>query len=363
MHDKMQRLPRLDALRGVAIILVFFFHYYSRWPDIYPYRDDFAAFPLFRFGNEGVDLFFMISGFVIFLTLDNSRSLGEFALRRWIRLFPAMCVATFLIYLTAPFFFERPAGVPRASDAIPGLLFIDPAWLRAIGGHAFGEFEPAFWSLFVEVKFYLVFGLLHRFAGPRRAIRILLALSLAALIYRLLDKGFAFAPAVQSIYGALDSLFILEFLPWFLIGLVAYEIKMRHLDAKPTNRADLLLLFAAAAPLLMSERKHVYTLAILMGLFLYGVFGETGKRFYESRTLLFFGAISYPLYLIHENIGVSIILKAHVLAPWLPGLLLPLPAICFATAVAFAIARLIEPPVQRTLKRLLLRRGEITPAP
>jgi len=358
----MRRLPRLDALRGIAIILVFLFHYYARWTDLFPYGARFASFPLFRFGYMGVDLFFMISGFVIFLTLDNSKSLVEFALRRWIRLFPAMLAATFVIYLTAPFFFERPAGVPRAIDALPGLLFVDPAWLSAIGGHTFGEFEAAFWSLFVEVKFYLVFSLLYRFVGAPRTVRVLLSLSLAAMAFRLLDKGFVIAPIVRTGYLVLENVFILNYLPWFMIGLVVYQIRTRPQSAGPTWRIDMATMFAATAPLLLSERKHIYMLAAFVGLFLYGVFGERGKWFFESKTLLLFGAISYPLYLFHENMGVSIILKMHAAMPWLPGFFLPLPAICIVSGGAFLIARFIEPPMQKALKERLLQ-PRITPAP
>ena len=84
------RIAFLDGLRGIAILLVVFYHAYTRWSDIVPYGARYAHFPVAQLGWLGVELFFMISGFVIYMTLEKCRSFGEFLYRRWLRLFPAM---------------------------------------------------------------------------------------------------------------------------------------------------------------------------------------------------------------------------------------------------------------------------------
>ena len=65
------RLIYLDGLRGLAILMVFFVHAFVRWPDLVPYGNTYSNIPLFQYGMFGVRLFFMISGFVILLTLEK----------------------------------------------------------------------------------------------------------------------------------------------------------------------------------------------------------------------------------------------------------------------------------------------------
>jgi peptidoglycan/LPS O-acetylase OafA/YrhL len=112
----------------VAILLVFFFHAFVRWPDLVPYGHAYSN--IFQYGLFGVRLFFMISGFVILLTLEKRTGFVDFMLRRWLRLFPAMLIASIVLFATAPLFPERPGGMPTLRDLIPGLTLIDPVvWL------------------------------------------------------------------------------------------------------------------------------------------------------------------------------------------------------------------------------------------
>ena len=60
------RIDYLDGHRGLAILLVIGYHAYARWPEIVPYGNQFSHIPLFSAGRFGVQLFFLISGFVIF---------------------------------------------------------------------------------------------------------------------------------------------------------------------------------------------------------------------------------------------------------------------------------------------------------
>lgn len=358
LHESMKRQTRLDALRGLAIVAVFLYHYYARWPQFLPFGERFQWAPIFRLGLPGVELFFMISGYVIFLTLDNSRSFLEFVSRRWIRLFPAMLIAVALIYLTAPWLPGRPAGAPRLLDALPGLLFFEPGWLAALTGREFQDFEGAFWSLFVEFRFYVIFGVLYFTLGAGRASRVLLVLSLTGFASRLIEMRFPPQVAARSALDFLQTALDLKFLPWFLIGMAAYEFKAVEGCEAIRGRRQWGLLLLAALPLIFSERRQIHILVILLVAFLYGVFGSGGKAIYQSRWLLFFGYVSYPLYLIHENAGVALIERTRALAPALPDLLLPLPAIVIVTLVASLIARYGEGPLQRILRALLLTRGK-----
>jgi len=81
------RLAQLDALRGVAALLVVGFHYTTRFDQLYGH----AGEPLLSlpWGHYGVNLFFMISGFVIFMTLERTQRATDFVVSRFSRLYPA----------------------------------------------------------------------------------------------------------------------------------------------------------------------------------------------------------------------------------------------------------------------------------
>ena len=92
------RLRSLDGLRGVAIIGVILCHCYGpEFAWYLPFGDHYSEFYPARNGWAGRLLFFLIPGFVILMTLEKCRSLSEFAVRRWLRLFPAMFVGSLVI--------------------------------------------------------------------------------------------------------------------------------------------------------------------------------------------------------------------------------------------------------------------------
>ncbi len=100
----MNRINFLDGFRGLAILLVLLFHAYARWSSVVPYGDEFSMFPVFSYGYLGVNLFFLISGFVILMTLEKSKDFFQFLRKRWHRLFPAMLISTIFIFFIAQFF-------------------------------------------------------------------------------------------------------------------------------------------------------------------------------------------------------------------------------------------------------------------
>ncbi len=175
------RIEYLDGLRGVAILLVLGFHSYSRWSQLYPYGNIYADIPVFKLGWVGVELFFLISGFVIFMTLENTKTFLKFIYKRWIRLFPAMLLASIIVYASAPLFHERPLGNPSFVDLLPGLTFLEPHWWSELLGIQVNSIESAFWSLYVEFKFYLIAGGIYYFLGRRLLVPCLILLFLGPI--------------------------------------------------------------------------------------------------------------------------------------------------------------------------------------
>src|SRR4051812_27686862 len=92
MNDPRTRLSELDALRGMAAMAVLLFHYTGH---AVRYFHDFPFY--WSLGNRGVQLFFGISGFVIFWTLDRSSTLADFAYSRVTRLYPTYWLSLMLV--------------------------------------------------------------------------------------------------------------------------------------------------------------------------------------------------------------------------------------------------------------------------
>src|SRR6202043_1137862 len=80
----------------LAAVAVLLFHYLSRYDEMYPPRDD-VPFG-FVIGGDGVQLFFVISGFVIFMTLSRCKTAFDFLISRFSRLYPAYWAAALLTY-------------------------------------------------------------------------------------------------------------------------------------------------------------------------------------------------------------------------------------------------------------------------
>lgn len=99
------RLAEVDALRGIAAMSVVLFHYTTRFTELFapPYSPTIS----FQNGHYGVNLFFIISGFVIFMTLERTSKPMDFVISRFSRLFPAYWFAIFLTYSITQI--DRPA--------------------------------------------------------------------------------------------------------------------------------------------------------------------------------------------------------------------------------------------------------------
>jgi len=168
-------LVELDALRGIAAVLVVLFHF--TW-KIHAMMPGAPAVPYgLAWGAYGVHLFFAISGFVIFMTLERTRSGADFAVHRFARLFPAywagIGVTTLAVHLLGTPALAQPAPVVLANvTMLQGF-----AYLPAVDG--------VYWTLTVELAFYCIVTVIF-VALSANALRLLvhpLLLWLGALSY------------------------------------------------------------------------------------------------------------------------------------------------------------------------------------
>jgi len=331
-----QRIDAIDSWRGIAILSVMAFHYLVRFaPPLEPtnvYGFDHGYSRLFELGAYGVQVFFVISGMVITMTLLRSGKAVDFAFNRFARLYPA-----FLVCMSVTAGFVALAG-PRLfrvslSDYFGNLTMLaEPLGFRFVDG--------AYWSLVVEITFYLYVALAWMLLKQR------FWLAIIAL-------GIVGAPAERINPHAADLIFIARYMPYFLVGMSAwFVLKESRLAAGGWLGLAGLALFAFhARTLTLAGRPSALCVGVVFTaicLLLASVAANIGNPI-----LAWIGRISYSLYLIHQRVGVTVIEHAKAWAPdWLAIAL----AVGACVALAWASYTFVEKPAARALKALW-RRG------
>ncbi len=346
------RIAWLDSLRGLAILLVIGYHVFDHWSAILPYGDAYADIRIFNIGWLGVQLFFIISGYVIFLSLDNSKSIREFLVRRWLRLFPAMLIASIFIFATASLFSNRPFGDPKLIDLLPGLSFIDARWWSILLKEQINPLEGSFWSLYVEVKFY-VFSALIYFLFSRKILFFALISAFTLAIVALLGAEFTEHKIFRIALKVANGLSF-EHFGWFAAG-AAYYI---YADTKERRWLYIGIACAAVSSLRVFEFSHwlaIYPFGLSL-IFVVAMHSQMLQKLLQNRLLMFFGFISYPLYLLHENMMISMIIDLAKLFPNLPAILYPIAPLCFVSLLAYLVSKHLE---NRTKKAIQSGMGKL----
>ena len=345
-----ERIDFLDGMRGLAILLVIGFHAYSRWPEHVPYSDQYADIFLFKYGWLGVQLFFLISGFVIFMSLERSRNFLHFIKKRWLRLFPAMLFVSLLVYFTLPLFIEGPTKTLSPIDFLPGLTFIEHTWWEALLQTPIRSIEGPYWTLYVEFRFYVIAALIFFFLGKRYLVPILTLLYLVGLFstvsHHLPQNDF-------FIYlKKMSEVMSFGHFGWFAAGTAFYL----YFSTKEKKWFYAGWAIGLLSVLILRDTKTI--VPMLYGLTLLAIFSGSLvlpwiQALLRSKLLLLFGFVSYPLYLMHENALVALVVKFGEHMPSVPSFAYPILAIALIVPAAYLIAKSVEPTLKRLFQNIL----------
>ena len=347
-------LVSLQYLRGLAALLVVHYHAVGQVIGLA------GGTILPEIGASGVDIFFVLSGFVMWwATRDRNPVVSDFMLKRLIRIAPLywfFTLAVAAIAVVVPHLLR--ATTFDGWHVVASLLFV-PVWHPFIPHNVEGAIAPIMvpgWTLNLEVMFYLLFALTLRVQEARRpwtVAALLLTLYLAART--------VLWPTSLRFYGT-DLL--AEFMAGVILGYV--------IDRLPRGRPRLWAgLFALALPamLVMDHVRPPLIQSVTLGVpallcVLSALQVERAGALPRSRLLALLGDASYSIYLSHiftiaamrlvsRGVGLDVAIGSGV-----PFVLLCLAA---AGAVGVAVHLLIERPMLAALNRLL-RRGRRPPA-
>lgn len=339
---KFSRIPELDLLRFLAAIAVVFFHYAFRGyagDDLttmhYP-----ALEPVAQYGFLGVHLFFMISGFVILMTAGDG-SVKRFIASRASRLLPA-----FWVCCTITFFVTLAIGGDRFTATWPQYL-VNLVTLG--GGFGADPIDGAYWSLGAELRFYRLVGILLIIGQIHRAERWLYVWLIGTVLVELF-------PFIK-----LKGFLVTDYAGFFIAGAACFLIRAHGL-----SRSRVALVSAAWGLSLYHEFQllpyfsenfgkplNPAVVAAVMSMFFVVMLVLALRRtpMLTSSRWVWFGAVSYPLYLIHQNVGYMLFNEAgaavdQVLMFW--------GVVAAAIGAALLLYIVVEKPTAGPMKRGVL---------
>lgn len=303
-RQELRHIPPLDGLRGMAILLVVSAHYFN-------------FIPAFSFGWSGVDLFFVLSGYLITGRLLDSLGkpayFSNFYRNRILRIFP-LYYCVLLVFFAGLHFFIKPATAPLISFYLlhwkSFFLFTDN-WTFIRFGMPNASYLLHFWSLAVEEQFYLVWpALIYLLPGSKTRLRSFATIALLVLAARCILSGY-FPPRPDPPFYYFNTFLRMDS---FVIGALLRQLHYSKILI-PEKLVTLLLLstliLIALSPLVFGDMDTTNPFFATVGYTLTALFfacllhksiqfpHSILARLFTARWLRFFGKISYGLYLLH----------------------------------------------------------------
>ncbi|WP_339136490.1 MAG: acyltransferase [Candidatus Electrothrix sp. GW3-4] len=336
---KRTRFEELDVLRGLAAIMVVFFHY-----TMGRNQADLG----FKLGTTGVDLFFIISGFVILLSLEHVEKSGQFVINRISRLYP-----TYWASVSITFSMLLLCGIYKMD-------FSDVSIVQYFGNMTMFQFylkiqnmDGPYWTMIIEMLFYIFMLIIFhfKFLNHLNKIGVFLIVFIVLLTYFQFDNIW-----VKRLFYGIP---VLQFWPLFFTGILFYKIIKRNINRIKYYGMIILCLFSQIILFDYSGRSkyfidfYEYAFMLIFYFSLFTLLVNGRLKFIINSPSLFLGKISFALYLIHQRISLRFIIpfltKKLSLNFWLSSAI----ALFLSIGIATCITYLIEVPCNRKMRKKL----------
>lgn len=325
------------------LVVVFHFAGADRGVWVTPTRVLFAG-PLFQFASYGwlgVELFFMISGFVICMSTWGKK-LSDFAISRVVRLFPAYWIG--IVLTTAILAADRSfyPALPWRQILVNMTMteeYVHVTWV-----------DPSYWTLIVELSFYglIAFLLVGRGLTYRRVVGFCIGYLTVSML------------TIWLRWWLTDLILQPDYTPFFIGGVILYLIY--RFGPSRSRWALLAVDWLCAMYRLISRTDaqarpgwhlHYWIAALIItGFFVLLAFVALGKLTrIRGRWLTIAGGLTYPVYLLHQQIGETLI---RSMRSWMPAPILVIVATVAIVGLSWIVYRYLEPPLARAVRNGLL---------
>ncbi len=339
----------IDLLRFVAAFSVLLYHLTYRGfraGNFSPLGFE-SIGAITKYGYLGVQLFFIISGYVILLS-SRGKTPRQFLTSRAIRLLPAFwacCTLTFLVLKL--WGYDGQSAIPQELSARFKDYFINLTMLQEFMG--LHSIDAVYWSLTVEISFYFLIAVLLAF----RLERYTLAFIILLLAYSAL-------PGIHRPNSLFEQLFFPKAAPYFAAGMLFYLLQ----QAEGNKLKYYILLLCCYMLAIKTEYSNAQILGgyfrdnlsvTVIATIIAGMFGvillivNRKIDFGRYRWLATAGALTYPLYLLHGNISFVIF---HRLGGFVDKYVLVGATIACLLLTSYLINRWVELPLRRSVKTI-----------
>ena len=329
------RIKELDAFRGLAALSVVIYHYTTIYSKDFNVNTPFY----FSYGWLGVPFFFILSGFVITLTIENCSNGFDFLKKRFIRLYPTFWICL-LITLGVIWGTKSLQTHPMFNRPVLD-VFVNFTMFHELFN--FHHVDGSYWSLLPELLFYLLMAFLLIIKKVDK-----IAWYNSALLIICLVHYFFPIPVISRL---LDLHYVLL----FMIGICFYKIYTRKNKTKWYLHILIISNLVLGMYLYTIVRPHLNIRIVFIAFpiivaFFYAFVYFKFKLLGKSKFLLFLGFISYPLYLVHQITGYIFMLFFD---RYLPRYLSIFVTTCIAILLATLVTYYLEPPLKKVLKKYI----------
>ena len=303
MNNTINYRPEIDALKGLSIILVVLFH---------------LEFPFFKSGFLGVDIFFVISGYLIAQVFYNKNiSIKRYLIGRIKRIFPAYFFILLFLTLILLIFLEPNESFLFSKDILYSIPFLSNIWFSEIVDDYFNSHYRSsilnFWSLSVEIQFYLFAIFLIIFLKIKKKIYIFSLIFFGLLSLLIIQFGGNLktsSPFIEQKLFFFNTPTFLDFYSFygrlweFLLGMLFFEFKKKNVLENSKLVLFGLILILISIFIIPTKNFHpgLITLLPVLGTGLILINYKKNNFFnflFNNKFIIFFGKLSYSLYLIH----------------------------------------------------------------
>lgn len=335
------KLLSIQAMRAFAALSVVTYHVLIKLAE---YGG--GASGVFSVGASGVDLFFIISGFIMFhVTSGGDIKFGAFMRDRVVRIMPLYWVLSCLAlvaFLVAPQYVNSSGG----GTAIWNSFFLIPGDKRFLIQNG--------WTLSYEFLFYAVLGM---FLTCRKSLRVMLT---SALLLVLSSIGLIFHPSAPILAFATSQLLI-----EFLLGMLAYlMLRSSWINGRSACAIPIAIVLFAAVDNLHGGNVDVIGYRLLFFgipslIFFIGVLGLEGllrrrRSHFAVRLFVYLGECSFSLYLVHPFVLSGVALVGRRLGTWDEGIASSLVMLILAVGGGVICYRYLEMPLIRVGRRMIM---------